>query len=227
MFRGESCTAQALKDFSDVVPLISALRLADANDCDWVYEALPSIFGRIGEAALEPLRQVVRDASNTIYVRDRAMSGMAAITLSCPNRRNEVFDFIASILTNYSESLEFRAFAASILTDFKQNRHAKILRDFGREEELYSEREPSFMAYFGSEEEVERALTGEPNLTHYRSDWLSFYLESEIQARQKRWRQEFSWWGRLLSPLRLLLFRWQFRRRIGEIEKINSRVWPR
>jgi hypothetical protein len=45
---------------STVIPLLRAPRWADAFDCDWVTEAMPSIFGRIGPARLNAVSAMAR-----------------------------------------------------------------------------------------------------------------------------------------------------------------------
>jgi hypothetical protein len=59
-----------------ITPLIMSLRFSDAYDCDWIYEALPSIFGRIGPSVFEHLKKVVLDRSNNWFIRANALNGM-------------------------------------------------------------------------------------------------------------------------------------------------------
>jgi hypothetical protein len=44
----------AMRDRDALVPLLTALRWADAFDCDWVTDDLPSIFSCLGPTAWEP-----------------------------------------------------------------------------------------------------------------------------------------------------------------------------
>ena len=79
-----------------VVPLITALRFAYAYECDSVWEALPSIFGRLGEKAIEPLKKLVLDMSNNWFVRGVAMEGLASLTIGRSGLERKIFDFIAA-----------------------------------------------------------------------------------------------------------------------------------
>lgn len=69
----------ALGTESAIIPLLRALRWADAFDCDWVTEALPAMFGRIGPAAIPLLKTMAADQTNGWFVRVVAVEGLGLI----------------------------------------------------------------------------------------------------------------------------------------------------
>ncbi|GAB4259377.1 MAG: hypothetical protein Kow0092_07580 [Deferrisomatales bacterium] len=175
-----------------LVPLLTALRWADAFDCDWVTEDLPSMFGRVGPPAYEPLRAVVRDVTAGPGARSIALASMAAVSLSAPYLREEVLGAAARILRDPTEHLYLRQTAANVLLDFRSTAHRDLLLAFGREE---AERKRADREYQGVfyDWEVDEILTEEDpatGLEYYRRDWLIFYEPEEIERRQDRWRRE-------------------------------------
>src|SRR5512133_1024555 len=72
----------AMEDPATLGALLAALRWSDAFDCDWVTEDLPSMLGKLGPVAFEPLAAVLRDVTAGWGARSVALSGMAAVTLA-------------------------------------------------------------------------------------------------------------------------------------------------
>lgn len=181
----------ALERPESLLPLLTALRWGDAFDCDWVTEDLPSMFGRLGVAAFEPLRTVARDATAGAGARSVALAGMAAITIGEPHLLEEVVAYSAELLAGREEPLFLRQTAANVLLDFRCHQHRKLLTSFGREEARRKKEDPEYQGVF-YDWEVEELL-GEPpesSLEYYRRDWLTFYDPEEIARRQERWERE-------------------------------------
>ena len=181
-----------------VVPLIAALRFADAYECDWVWEALPSIFGRLGEKAAEHLKKLVLDMSNNWFVRGVAMESLASLTIGRSGLEREIFDFISSILKDQNEDMEVRSWAGRILLDFKQPRYKQSLSAFAQEAMARAESHDYYVDF--DEDDVLEILSKEDkNLKDYSKEWLNFYQDEEIAARKKRWQEEkskFNWFKR-------------------------------
>ncbi len=195
-----------------ITPLIMSLRYADANDCDWIYEYLPSIFGKIGSIALNPLKQIVEDRSNSWMIRTTALDGMAAVTIGHEKYEREIFDFIASILKNVYEDLNVRCLAGHILLDFRQKNYLNSLLEFAAEEEERKDEDPSYFHSFGVEDVKEELQLTERHLRNYTQSWLGFYNPEEIEQRQKRWKLERSWFYGIRKWLWLKKFSLKLRR---------------
>jgi hypothetical protein len=173
-----------------VLPLLTALRWADAFDCDWVIEVLPAIFGRLGPAAFPGLTMVVRDATAGWSARDIALKGLAAIGLNRPECVDHAFRLIGERLMDEGEDRVVRQLAGQVLLDFRCSQYRMALLKFSREEWGCRDLDAGYSAGFDLED-VERAFRqGVPDTWHYQEDWMRFYLPAEIQRRQKRWARE-------------------------------------
>ena len=181
----------AMETADALVPLLSALRWADAFDCDWVTEDLPSMLGRIGMPAFKPLRTILDDLTAGPGARAIALAGAAAASLSNPRLTTDVLDDAAAITGNTGENLFLRQSAANLLLDFRSERHVQLLKEFGREEAARRKENPEYQGVF-YDWEVEELLRGDAaqNLEYYRRDWMVFYEPEEIERREERWRRE-------------------------------------
>ncbi len=199
-----------------IVPLIAALRRAHEEDCDWVWEAIPPMFGTVGEAAIPALRAVVEDRSNHNFVRGIALDALGAIALKHPVRSDAIFNLAASILTNQAEDMDMRGSAGSVLLHLEPRRYEKSLLAFAGEERAFAEEDPSYVRNFDAEDVAEAIARKAPKTRDYLKNWLSFYDTAEIAARQKRWREERSPFHRIISWWRFRKFNRAFAQRFRE-----------
>jgi hypothetical protein len=173
-----------------VTPLLAALRWADAYDCDWVSEVLPSIMGRVGPAMLPGLTAVVRDSTAGWSARDLALKGLAAITLINPDSTEHVFRIIGERLMDEGEDRVVRHMAGQILIDFRRQDYRMALLKLAREE--WGGNFDLWPPFAFTADDVEWAFRqNKPETWHYRDDWMRFYDPAEIQRRQKRWSREY------------------------------------
>ncbi|TLD43262.1 MAG: hypothetical protein JETT_0431 [Candidatus Jettenia ecosi] len=172
-----------------VLPLIRALRQAEAHDVDWITTVLPSIFGKLGIPAIDELKKIVKDKTNDWRVKDSVVMGLAAITINHPEIEDDIFPLIHSVLIDTEEDIDARECAGNVLLDFVRSEYKESLLAFCEEEKKAEEDEFEIVAF--SEKDVKEVFsTNEKNLYHYTKDWLSFYDEDEIKKRQERWRRE-------------------------------------
>ncbi|MEW5912529.1 MAG: hypothetical protein AB1814_08235 [Thermodesulfobacteriota bacterium] len=188
---------------AEVLALVAALRWADAFDCDWVTELLPSIFGHLGAPAISWLTTVARDQSSGWSTRDLALKGLASIGLKHPDSQEHVFKIIGERFMDEGEDRLLRQLAGQILLDFLHPGYRMALIQFARED--WALRDVDYLYPIGLDPEtVERAYRAqEPQLWHYDEDWMRFYDPGETQRRQKRWTRERltgSRQGRLAKP---------------------------
>lgn len=173
-----------------VVPLLNALRFSCAYDCDWVTEQLASIFGKVGIKSIEGLKMIAADYSTDWYVRATAMDGLAAITITNPEKEEDIFAFVGGIFCHETEDKDTQLSAGNVLLDFHRKEVEKELLDFGRKERALKDKDSFYHLYF-DDEDVREAFNGRgKDLWYYQQDWLDFYNENEIAARQKRWKEE-------------------------------------
>ncbi len=172
-----------------ILPLLKSIRFAAANHCDWVTERLPAIFGNIGVGAIPGLTLIANDKTSDWYVRTVALEGLASITVKNPEISVNVFTHIYSLFMDAEDDKDVRSQAGNILLDFKRTEHKEALLSFAREEEEL--KKTDFFHYYSfGPSDVERAFREERYTDLYIRDWLSFYDDKEIEARQKRWKKE-------------------------------------
>lgn len=181
----------AMESPDALVPLLTALRWADAFDCDWVTEDLPSIFGRLGPPAFEALRAVVQDPTAGPGARSIALASLGAIALARDYLREPATSLAASLLSDASQDLYLRQTAANVLVDLRAQGHRDLLVAFGREERARHKEDAEYQGVF-YDWEVDDLLTQpeEAALEYYRRDWMSFYDADEMERRQERWARE-------------------------------------
>lgn len=180
----------ALGTESAIVPLLRALRWADAFDCDWVTEALPAMFGRTGPAAIAPLKTVAGDETGGCFCRSLAVEGLGLIAWRNSETKKEISVFIYSIFSDEKNDLEVQQSAGNALLDLGCVQYREPLLAFGRQEKERKRQDRFYLAYF-FDDDVEKALkTGGKDMGICDRDWLSFYDEDEIRKRQKRWEEE-------------------------------------
>jgi hypothetical protein len=173
-----------------IAPLITALKWSEEYDVDWVFEAFPAIFGKIGTPAIDDLRQFVQDKEQDWYTRTIALQGLASITLKNLEVADEIFSYINSFSTNTHEDMDFRIQAANTLLDFVRSEYKESILSLCQEERKFRGKEPFKIVSF-DEEDVERIFSAnEKDIAFYTRDWLSFYDEEHIRRRQERWKEE-------------------------------------
>jgi hypothetical protein len=181
----------AMEDPDLLVCLLSALRWADAFDCDWVTEDLPSMFGRLGTCAYPALCAIIEDITAGPGARAAALASAAAAAMAEPHLLDQILDTAAAIAVNTAEGLFLRQSAANLLLDFRATRHSAVLQAFGREEAERRKDDPEYQGVF-YDWELEELLQQDSgqNLEYYRRDWMVFYDSEEMDRREERWRRE-------------------------------------
>jgi hypothetical protein len=173
-----------------VDPLLKALRFSCDSDCDWVSPEMPSIFGRIGTAAVEGLKTIAADRSNDWYVRTIALESLSAITITSPEAEDDIFGLTGSIFMDEKQDLDIRRSAAHLLLDFRKREYMEPLMEFGRDERKRWQENSFHIVGFDADDVLKDMNTPEKELFHYTKDWLAFYDGDNIKKRQERWKKE-------------------------------------
>lgn len=173
-----------LADPQALPSLVRALVLADETDYDWVMEDLPTVFGRIGPPAVEPLMAFIlryRGDEKFCYARSMAAEGLAAIAPNHPEERERVLSFLHGLFSE-GEDPEFLGFVAGHLVDLADPSSLPIL-------------EGAFTRGLIAEGIIDREYVqkswkkGERTLAASRRDLLDFYDPQQIAERQARWEE--------------------------------------
>jgi len=183
----------AIDDPAGDAALLFALREADADDDDWICEAMPAILGKRGARLRPTLLGMLADRAESVGIRCTAISGLAAGTLADPDARTEVFARIAEVFGDANEDAWIREHAGQVLLDFQVRESEQALRDFARKAEAHQDTArpvgtPHVVAF--AEADVTEAFSQPQSLADYTRPWLEFYDAEAIAARQKRWARE-------------------------------------
>jgi hypothetical protein len=173
-----------------VLPLLRALRYAEACENDWVTEDLPAIFGQLGLPAVEGLRPLVKDQTTGWLGRAIALEGLAAVSLRHPETADDLFRFIHDLFADPGEDRKVRQMAGHILLDFLRREHYGELIAFGKEERIREEQDPSYRAAFLDSDVEHEFRQGEKALERYTRDWIAFYSPEAAKERKDRWAEE-------------------------------------
>ncbi len=208
--------------------LLETFDISDDFDNDWINDEWASIFGRLGPQVLEPLKGRASEYEADGYFRHRAMCGMAAVALRHPERKAEVFDFIAQIASDTDDDPEGRMWAGDILLDFRLKDHEGLLLALA---EL-----PENDVYHPDDVRAELSKK-DPDLYWYQRDWLDFYSPKEVAERLKRWEgtrlSEDEAWQSAVKDLEdddeclPLLTRKQAERMLGDLLPLARRIKER
>jgi hypothetical protein len=111
-------TLADLKAEAAVQPLIDILSaLEDGND-DWVLEELPHVFGKIGEASIEPLTRVATDDGNQDLIGSIAVRGLRCVVKYHPHTRDRIVALLTEMMAKASPGhVQFSTTVLSELVD--------------------------------------------------------------------------------------------------------------
>ena len=170
----------AIGDERGARALLASLRWSGRYDVDWVWEMMPSLLGGVGRPVAGLLRTIVRDPDAAEFDRALAVHSLAGVAARHPVEQGGALDFLKDRAEDEAEAEPVRNAAAWVLHRFARPGDRKAgLRAALRQR--WGDREPLL--------DLAR-VQGVPELDEYRRDWMAFYREDQIAARQKRWREE-------------------------------------
>ena len=171
-----------LADPQALPQLVNTLILAHKVDDDWIMEDLPTVFGRIGPPAINPLEEFIhahkRD-NKLWWSRNAAADGLVAIAMNHPHEQERILTFLHGLFYEEDDP-EFLSFLVGSLLDLGDTSSFPVLEeafDHGIIDEFIINRDD--LVY---EKKVHRNL--------YNIDLLQFYDPVEVSKRQTRWERE-------------------------------------
>jgi hypothetical protein len=147
--------ATLLGDIGDPAAVEPLLRLLGMDD-DWMAEALPVAFGKIGRPALGPLRAALADPALDVWAAGWAAQGLKELAARHPELRREVIDALRAYLDvdgpkdERTDADSLHGFVVSYLCDLRAVEAAPSIRRAYREDRI----DPFFIGT----EDVEDAL---------------------------------------------------------------------
>jgi hypothetical protein len=170
--------------------LLVAADHAEANECEWVWTALPAMLGRQGASIRPYLSERVRDQARNPMSRATMAECLAATTLIDPSGSDEVFENLGALFHDATHET-FKAMVGGVLMDFQRGEYRDAVLAHARElSGGVDTAETDILPY--TQTDVERAFGTDaiPNLHSYTADWLAFYSPEDIAQRQAAWAKE-------------------------------------
>lgn len=108
-----------------IEPLLSLFDIADQKDHEWLSEELPSIYSKIGPAAISALISYLADSSHSAYASSYAANALAAIAQAHPEESARSIAGILQRLERFAENdPELNAF---LITDLARLQEKEAL----------------------------------------------------------------------------------------------------
>ena len=171
-----------LADPRAIPQLVNTLILAYEAEDDWIMEDLPTVFGRIGPLAINPLEEFIHayDGDNKFWwSRSAAAEGLVAIALNHPHEQERILTFLHGLFSK-DDDMEFLSFAAGSLLDLGDLSSLHVLEeafDRGIIDEYVISRD-------------DLLIDREKPHGMYDNNLLSFYYPEQVAKRKARWDKE-------------------------------------
>lgn len=173
-----------------VIPLMSALRWADAYENEWITEDLPSILGSLGDYSWQTIVSAAVDRAAGWTARSIAMDALGAQAIRFPLREEAAMAILGGILKDESDDPCARRSAAFVLIDFRRSDLKDDLIAFANYDKLRQEQFPDNYITFSAEDVKLDLSSPRIDVDIYTRNWLGFYEPEEMSRRQERWREE-------------------------------------
>ena len=172
-----------LGDPSAVDALFAAREFSDENDIDWIYEALPECYCRLGTSIIPKLMRHVEDCKGDDYFKSGTeIIGLWNLWEAHPEERTAIEDLFIRLLKQPDTNPEIKAY---LIGDFTQLGRKEYRAWF---EEMFGKGEVDL--YIFSREDLDYFFNQENRVPVFHYDLEKFYDAEEIEKRQQRWREE-------------------------------------
>jgi hypothetical protein len=172
-----------LGDPSAIEALFTASAFADDYEIDWIWEALPECYCRMGTSVIPILMQRIdENKEDDIFNSGSEHVGLWNLWEAYPEQRADIEDFLIGLLGESDLNPELRG---HLIADFAQ---------LGREEyrpwfeEMFDKGEVDLLTI--SREDLDYFFTPKEKSPLFHRELEKFYDAGEIEKRQQRWREE-------------------------------------
>jgi uncharacterized protein YchJ len=166
--------------------LLEASLFSAEYDIDWLWDALPECYLRIGPEAIPALKSFIaedREAQQVTVLNE--ITGLWNIWTACPETRREIEDFFLEIIKSPGENYELRT---ELIADFALIKRRDLRELF---EDYYERGEVDLNTLSRSDLDDFYADGQEGSQVGYRYDLEAFYDPAEVAKRQQRWAAEY------------------------------------
>ncbi|MCE5264943.1 MAG: SEC-C domain-containing protein [Deltaproteobacteria bacterium] len=174
-----------LGDPGSIDALLAASEFSNKHDIDWLWDALPECYLRIGPAAIPALKSSIeKDKTNDEMSVITEITGLWNIWSAYPDTKKDIEDFFLKVIKSPGENFELRT---NLIADFAEMKRPDLRPIF---ESYYEMGEIDLNTlpkedfdYFYDEAES-------PIIPGFRYDLEAFYSHGEVAKRQERWKKE-------------------------------------
>ncbi|UCD59270.1 MAG: SEC-C domain-containing protein [Candidatus Hydrogenedentota bacterium] len=178
-----------LGDVRAVDALLAANKFAQTHDIDWIWEAAPECYLRLGPEVVPRLKQHIEQGRTVDFSAISSEApGLWNLWGAYPDLRPEIEAFFLQVIKDKDTHPEVRA---CLIGDFAQLGRQDLVPVF----EGFFERGEVDLYTF-TRDNLDEFLKKDSSVPGYRRELESFYKPEEIKKRQRRWRQEGKRWER-------------------------------
>ncbi len=174
-----------LGDMKAFDALLSASRFSNIFDIDWLWDALPECYSRLGKEAIPRLmEQVEENKEEEVLAVENEISGLWNLWNHYPDEKTNIEDFFLQLIKGPQTHPEIRADLMVALAQIgREDLKPPFAEFFDRGEVDLNTMSPADVDYF---------LKRSPDFPGQLYDLEGFYSTGEIEKRQQRWKEESS-----------------------------------
>lgn len=172
-----------LGDLRSIDAVFAASKFADKYEIDWIWDALPECYLRIGPAATPALKSFIENSkANTKTTLSSEIEGLWNIWSAYPDTKKSIEDFLLEILKSPGGNHELRT---NLIADFAEIKRHDLRPLF---EKYYEDGEVDLDTL--TKPYLDDFFDNENNPPGFRYDLEAFYSPEEVAKRQERWKKE-------------------------------------
>jgi len=172
-----------LADHRAMDAFLAASIFAEKHDIDWIWDALPECYLRIGPTAIPELKTCIeKDSTRDELTVSSEIYGLWNIWDVYPDTRKEIEDFFLEIIKSTSENCELKT---NLIGDFAMIKRRDLRPLF---EEYFENGEVDLTTL--SRSDLDAFYDDYNGLPGFRFDLEAFYSPEEVAIRQQRWESE-------------------------------------
>jgi hypothetical protein len=172
-----------LGDPRSIDAFFAASKFSDKHDIDWIWDALPECYLRIGPATIPALKSFIEhNKANAKNSMSGELEGLWNIWSAYPDTKKDIEDFLLEILKSAGENYELRT---NLIADFAEIKRRDLRPLF---EEYYENGEVDLNTL--TKPDLDDFYDNDNHLPGFRHDLEAFYSPEEVAKRQERWKKE-------------------------------------
>lgn len=172
-----------LGDMKAFDALLASSRFSNIFDIDWIWEALPECYSRLGKEAISRLmRHIEENKEEEALAVGSELSGLWNLWDAYPDERTRIEDFAVRLIKNPEAHPEIRADLISALAEIGRGDLKSVFAEFFDRGEV----DLNTLSW----NDIDFFLKHSPKPPGDSYDLEGFYSAESIEERQQRWKKE-------------------------------------